>query len=325
MMMKHTILLAAAMGAVGAPTEKPGDDATAAEPALHARGREPIFGSVPAKPPGRTSYSSASVVTFTQAEGRKWKCKNKEDKIEKGLPLTLEACQAELSAIENGGWPLTLEECKAECAQTAECTTFLHWPREDQNGKGCSLYKSCEKEKCTEEWCENNKSRLFTRDGFAAAELNAAGIFTTKAALQAALTGDTSDIENWDVSLVDDFSYLFRDASSFDADLSKWNVAQGTSFDGMFRDAESFNAELSEWDVAKGTRFDWMFYGATSFDADLSKWNVAQGTNFAAMFMGASSFDADLSEWNVAQGTYFFGMFLNAGCTTTNCGCTSCA
>ena len=44
--------------------------------------------------------------------------------------------------------------------------------------------------------------------GYSAAELKAAGIFTTKSELQAALTGDTSDIENWDVSLIDDFSYL---------------------------------------------------------------------------------------------------------------------
>ena len=55
MMMKLTILLAAAMGALGAPTEKLGEDATAAEPALHARGREPIFGIVPTKESGRMS------------------------------------------------------------------------------------------------------------------------------------------------------------------------------------------------------------------------------------------------------------------------------
>ena len=44
--------------------------------------------------------------------------------------------------------------------------------------------------------------------GFSAAELKAAGIFTTKSELMAALKGDTSDIENWDVSLIDDFSSL---------------------------------------------------------------------------------------------------------------------
>ena len=41
--------------------------------------------------------------------------------------------------------------------------------------------------------------------GFSAAELKAAGIFTTKSELVAALKGDKSGIENWDVSLIDDF------------------------------------------------------------------------------------------------------------------------
>merc|ERR1719326_1391976 len=92
--------------------------------------------------------------------------------------------------------------------------------------------------------------------------LNAAGFFTTKSELQAALTGDTSDIENWDVSLVEDFSYLFYGASSFNADLSKWNVAKGTDFKAMFAGASSFNADLSKWDVAQGTNFDSMVRAA---------------------------------------------------------------
>ena len=66
MMMKLTILLAAAMGAVGAPTGKPGDDATVAEPALHARAqatsRHTIFASrvLPEDGPTKSTYSTGS-------------------------------------------------------------------------------------------------------------------------------------------------------------------------------------------------------------------------------------------------------------------------
>jgi hypothetical protein len=117
-----------------------------------------------------------------------------------------------------------------------------------------------------------------------------------------------SDIENWDVSLIDDFSDL-------------------VSFHDVPRVFQEFNADLSEWDVSQGTNFENMFWGASSFDSDLSQWDVAKGTNFVGMFAGASSFNADLSQWNVAAagpgGRYFINMFDgDVGCMVPSCGCT---
>ena len=77
-----------------------------------------------------------------------------------------------------------------------------------------------------------------------------------------------------------------------------------------------------------------MFFSMKAFNADLSLWDVSQGTDFSSMFMNANSFDRDLSKWkagHIAKWPHAHkpvshtNMFSNAGCTTTNCGCTSCA
>merc|ERR1711990_629581 len=95
-----------------------------------------------------------------------------------------------------------------------------------------------------------------------------------------------SDIEDWDVSVIEDFGFLFSptskgslstaDMGSFNADISKWNVAQGTNFEFMFFSMKAFNADLSLWDVSQGTDFSSMFMNANSFDRDLSKWKAGQ-------------------------------------------------
>ena len=76
-----------------------------------------------------------------------------------------------------------------------------------------------------------------------------------------AAPGADTDIENWDVSLLDDFMYAFHEINGLTTGgegwgLSKWNVAQGTNFYGMFVQYHgSLNMDLSKWDVAKGTDF----------------------------------------------------------------------
>ena len=45
--------------------------------------------------------------------------------------------------------------------------------------------------------------------GFSLADLKAAGFLTTNADLKAAIARDMSDIEDWDVSVIEDFGFLF--------------------------------------------------------------------------------------------------------------------
>lgn len=49
-----------------------------------------------------------------------------------------------------------------------------------------------------------------------------------------------------DVSLITDFSYLFY-AVSCNLDVSEWDVSNGIYFDGMFQDCTRFNCDLSKW------------------------------------------------------------------------------
>lgn len=155
--------------------------------------------------------------------------------------------------------------------------------------------------------------------GFSLADLKAAGFLTTNADLKAAIARDMSDIEDWDVSVIEDFGFLF----------SPWSKGALSA-----ADMGSFNADVSKWNVAQGTNFEAMFFGMKAFNADLSFWDVSQGTDFSSMFMNANSFDRDLSKWkadhipkwpHAHKPVSHTNMFSNAGCTTTNCGCTSCA
>ena len=52
------------------------------------------------------------------------------------------------------------------------------------------------------------------------------------------------DINTWDVSAIDDFSYLFSNKRSFNSD--------------------TFNSDISNWDVSNGINFAGMFTYATS-------------------------------------------------------------
>ena len=52
------------------------------------------------------------------------------------------------------------------------------------------------------------------------------------------------DINTWDVSAIDDFSYLFSNKRSFNSDISNWDVSNGINFAGMFTYATSLTKIL---------------------------------------------------------------------------------
>ena len=118
-----------------------------------------------------------------------------------------------------------------------------------------------------------------------------------------------SPIENWDVSLVTDFSKLFLGKQNFEGDLSKWDVSNGTTFKMMFRGCRIFNADLSRWDVSNATDLSGMFEGCEVFNADLSQWDVSSASSLRSMFQFCRSFNADLSQWDVSTATDLSFMF----------------
>ncbi len=123
-------------------------------------------------------------------------------------------------------------------------------------------------------------------------------------------TAFNQDISDWDVSHVTNMESMFHGAKKFNQDLSKWNVSNVINMEGMFYDATKFNQDLSNWDVSHVTNMNYMFY-RTLFNQDISRWNVSQVTRMSDMFY-KTPFNQDISRWNVSQVTTMKNMFYEA-------------
>ena len=56
-------------------------------------------------------------------------------------------------------------------------------------------------------------------------------------------------ITDWDVSKVEDMSYMFCGAKNFNQPLNNWDVSNVTNMYHMFYGAENFNQPLDNWIV----------------------------------------------------------------------------
>ena len=113
------------------------------------------------------------------------------------------------------------------------------------------------------------------------------------------------DISGWDVSSVNDMSYMFMD-SAFSGDISGWDVSSVNDMAGMFwRDYfistleydYAFNGDISEWDVSSVTRMYSMFKNS-SFSGDISEWDVSSVILMYYMF-AHSDFNGNLGNWYI--------------------------
>ena len=105
-----------------------------------------------------------------------------------------------------------------------------------------------------------------------------------------------------------DFGRMFRGALAFNnggsSDINNWNVSMITDMYQMFSGHDgqpaqftSFNQPLGNWDVGQVTDMGYMFRNASAFNQDLSSWDVGQVTDMRYMFRNASAFNQDLSSW----------------------------
>ena len=120
------------------------------------------------------------------------------------------------------------------------------------------------------------------------------------------------EINNWDVSLITDMSWLFYNKQTFNDDISNWDVSNVTLMSAMFKNASSFSGDISSWDVSNIIKFNSLFFGATSFNQDISGWDVSSATHTHNMFSGATSFNQDLSNWDISNVISINNMFLDA-------------
>ena len=112
-------------------------------------------------------------------------------------------------------------------------------------------------------------------------------------------------INTWDISLLDDLSYLFGDTHyetyhrhidnelfdwMFNEDISNWNVTNVKNMEGLFMNLRCFNHPLNDWDVSNVENMSNMFAGCQAFDQPLDKWNVSKVTNMSRMFGATYAF-----------------------------------
>jgi len=134
-------------------------------------------------------------------------------------------------------------------------------------------------------------------------------------------------INQWDVSCVEDFYYMFSYHSSrpvrlycpgftaeeyntrLNVNISDWDVSSVTDMAQMFHGSELFNQDISKWDTSSVTSMYGMFNGADMFDQDIGNWNVGSVTTMRAMFAWYSKFNKDISNWDVSAVENMRGMF----------------
>ena len=88
------------------------------------------------------------------------------------------------------------------------------------------------------------------------------------------------DISGWNVSSVTNMSYMFQNATAFNADVSGWNTVNVTDMSYMFYGATSFNQDVSSWDTSSVTTMTNMFYDAISFNQDITNWPLYSSTGY---------------------------------------------
>ena len=121
-----------------------------------------------------------------------------------------------------------------------------------------------------------------------------------------------SGIEDWNVSKVASFSYMFVNAQYFNVDISGWDTSGAKNFQGMFYRASAFNQPIDKWNTSNATNMASMFSQARNFNQPLQSWDMSNVIWIWDMFRGAESFNQPLNEWNISSVVKMQNMFLNA-------------
>ncbi len=123
------------------------------------------------------------------------------------------------------------------------------------------------------------------------------------------------NINDWDVSNVQDMSRTFIGMALYNQPLDQWDVSNVTTMRDMFLGTPRFNQPINNWNVSKVTDMHRMFDGFTrdmDFNQPLDRWDVSQVTNMETMFRKNINFNQDLSSWNVSNVANMEGMFEEA-------------
>ncbi|WP_111706669.1 BspA family leucine-rich repeat surface protein [Lutibacter citreus] len=121
------------------------------------------------------------------------------------------------------------------------------------------------------------------------------------------LSGITNELNNWDVSTIEDFGNVFSN-TKFNGNIDKWDVSNAKKFTYMFSKNPVFNQDIGNWDIGNAFDLAGMFGDAIAFDQNLSKWDIRKVTNLQNFFnsstpgisskLSVANYDALLNGWS---------------------------
>ncbi len=104
------------------------------------------------------------------------------------------------------------------------------------------------------------------------------------------------------MTMVEDMSFMFKDATNFDEDIENWDVSGVRDMIAIFEGAISFNENLNDWDVSSVTEMNRMFNGATSFSRALDEWDISSVSSMVDMLndtdLSVNEFNLTLQGWS---------------------------
>lgn len=117
------------------------------------------------------------------------------------------------------------------------------------------------------------------------------------------LANDTPDLSD-----VSNLNSMFRACTNLVGEnVVGWDVSNVENFAVMFRDATTFNQDISGWDVSNGTLAQ-MFRGATTFNQNLGNWQLRQSPipNLSEIFLDSGMSTANYTDTIVGWANYVF-------------------
>ncbi|SFT92261.1 conserved repeat domain-containing protein/gliding motility-associated C-terminal domain-containing protein [Algoriphagus locisalis] len=128
----------------------------------------------------------------------------------------------------------------------------------------------------------------------------------------------TPDLNNWDVSTIENFEQMFSNARLFNGKIDQWNMRSALSLAHMFYEADKFNQDISGWDMSSVVNISYMFAEADLFNQPIGSWEFNNLQNLNKTFENAVSFDQSLANWDISSVISMEGIFDGSGLSQEN-------